>query len=130
MGTLAKHQAGVRACVSYDEGRTWDVDNEKIIRDDSLPKGVGYPKSVQLSDGSIFTVCAQSKIAGLKPEDRVEYGKTLVLHPWFHCYVAGSRYSPDFVRARGQQRVYPEGVFPRRTVSTAGTDAIADSPQR
>ena len=125
-----RHPCGVRACISYDEGRTWDVENEIIVRDDSLPKGVGYPKSVQLSDGSIFTVCAQTKIAGLKPEDQVKYGKTLILHPWFHTYIAASRYSPDYVRARGQKKIYPTGVFPRRTTPTTGTDATTDSPQR
>ena len=41
-----------------------NVDNEKIIRDDSLPKGVGYPQSVQLPDGSIFTVYYQKERPG------------------------------------------------------------------
>ena len=125
-----RHPCGIRACMSHDEGRTWDVENQKIIRDDSLPKGIGYPESAQLSDGSIFTVYAMSKIAGLKPEDQVLYGKTLILHPWFHTYIAGSRYSRDFVRVRGQERFYPADVFPRRTTPTSGTDAITDSPQR
>ncbi len=132
MATYAhrRHPTGVRACISHDEGRSWDVENEKIIRDESLPKGVGYPQSVQLSDNSLFTVCAISKIAGLKPEDQVEYGETLILHPWFHTYIVGSRYSPDFVRPRGQQLDYPPGVFPRRTTPESGTDAVEESPQR
>jgi hypothetical protein len=123
-----RYPVGVRACISHDEGRTWDVENEKIVRDDSLPKGVGYPQTVQLADGSLFTVYALSKIAALKQEDRVEYAQKLVMHPWFHTYAAGSRYSFDYVRARGQQRIHPEGVCPRRLGQ--GSDAIADSPQR
>ena len=57
---------GVRACLSRDDGRTWDIDNEIIIRmDGGTPEGrarkvwnsdLGYPVSVQLRDGSIFTV--------------------------------------------------------------------------
>jgi len=57
---------GVRACLSNDNGKTWDIDNEIIIRmDGGTPKGqprrvgnsdLGYPVSVQLRDGSIFTV--------------------------------------------------------------------------
>jgi len=57
---------GVRACLSSDCGETWDLDNEIIIRmDGGTPKGktsevsnddLGYPVSLQLKDGTIFTV--------------------------------------------------------------------------
>jgi hypothetical protein len=47
---------GVRACLSEDEGETWDVANEKVIRDDGLDRDMGYPSSEQLDDGSILTV--------------------------------------------------------------------------
>jgi sialidase-1 len=47
---------GVRACLSADEGETWDVANEKVIRDDGLDRDMGYPSSEQLDDGSILTV--------------------------------------------------------------------------
>jgi sialidase-1 len=47
---------GVRACLSGDEGETWDVANEKVIRDDGLDRDMGYPSSEQLDDGSILTV--------------------------------------------------------------------------
>ncbi|NOZ20712.1 MAG: exo-alpha-sialidase [Planctomycetes bacterium] len=57
---------GIRACFSHDGGKTWDVENEIILRADALPDGpgrgkgsigdLGYPRSVQLSDGTIFTV--------------------------------------------------------------------------
>ncbi len=57
---------GVRAVLSRDGGRTWDMDNEIILRDDGVaafgnplgshsPGDLGYPISVQLTDGSIFT---------------------------------------------------------------------------
>ncbi len=56
---------GIRACFSYDDGRTWDWKREVILRWDALPDGprpgvsigdLGYPRSVELRDGTIFTV--------------------------------------------------------------------------
>ena len=57
---------GVRAVMSDDGGRSWDLDDEIILRDDAAAKwgnpvgsnsssDIGYPISVQLSDGGIFT---------------------------------------------------------------------------
>ena len=46
---------GIRACLSSDDGQTWDVHNELVIRDDFLNGDLGYPTSVQLEDGTIFT---------------------------------------------------------------------------
>lgn len=48
--------AGIRACVSYDEGASWDMDNEIIIRQDFLNFDIGYPASLQRTDGRIVTV--------------------------------------------------------------------------
>ena len=57
---------GVRACLSHDNGKTWDIENEIVLRmDGGTPPGqprkvgdtdLGYPTSIQLDDGSIFTV--------------------------------------------------------------------------
>ena len=58
---------GIRACLSRDGCETWDIDNEIVLRDDGLttdgtiagkgtPDDLGYPKTVELSDGSLFTV--------------------------------------------------------------------------
>lgn len=46
---------GIRASVSED-GLTWDVSKELILRDDGLGVDIGYPHSVQLDDGRILTV--------------------------------------------------------------------------
>ena len=44
---------GIRALVSRDEGGSW----EEFILDDSQPGGdLGYPASVELADGSVYTV--------------------------------------------------------------------------
>ena len=60
---------GVRAVLSHDGGKTWDIDNLILLRDDGGTPGklrsgtarsgagdLGYPISTQLSDGSILTV--------------------------------------------------------------------------
>ena len=60
---------GVRACLSGDDGRSWDIEHEVIIRDDggtvcslwSPPRAeggadVGYPISLERSDGLVLTV--------------------------------------------------------------------------
>ena len=58
---------GIRAVFSSDGGRSWDVDETVVLRDDGgyvgalSPRGrpesdVGYPHSTQLSDGSVLTV--------------------------------------------------------------------------
>ena len=79
---------GVRAVLSRDGGATWDVENEKLIRDDSAGV-VGYPTSVQLEDDSIFTGYELGKPAGEGERP--------------HSYVAGSRYTLDYVGALGKR---------------------------
>ncbi len=52
---------GQRVAFSRDEGDTWDHD--WALRDDGLDFDLGYPSTVELVDGSLFTVYYQ-KIAG------------------------------------------------------------------
>lgn len=58
---------GIRACLSRDGCETWDVHDEIVLRDDGLstdgtvtgkgvPADLGYPRTVELSDGSLFSV--------------------------------------------------------------------------
>lgn len=49
---------GIRAAFSYDNGKTWDTDTIRILRDDGEGQGgdLGYPISVQREDGKIFTL--------------------------------------------------------------------------
>lgn len=47
---------GIRGCISRDGGISWDVSTELILRDD-LPNGnLGYPSSVLVAPGRVFTV--------------------------------------------------------------------------
>ena len=52
---------GQRACLSHDGGRTWDIDNEIVLRDDAAPPGrdLGYPATVELGQMS-FSRCTIS----------------------------------------------------------------------
>lgn len=47
---------GIRAAFSKDEGETWDMENEVILRNDLLNWDIGYPESMVLADGRILTV--------------------------------------------------------------------------
>lgn len=58
---------GQRACISRDGGQTWNVDREILIRDDAPNSDLGYPSSVEMPDGSIFTVYYQIDKPGEKP---------------------------------------------------------------
>ncbi len=46
---------GVRALVSRDEGGSWDYDHQITLMAESALGDCGYPSSVQLDDGKIFT---------------------------------------------------------------------------
>ncbi len=46
---------GIRACLSRDNGKSWDMENEVVLRTDGGGGDIGYPSSVELDDGRIFT---------------------------------------------------------------------------
>lgn len=54
-----KEPYGERACISKDEGETWDIANE-INLSNAPSMDLGYPSSIQLDDGSIITVYYQA----------------------------------------------------------------------
>ena len=49
---------GIRAMISFDNGKTWNIDNEiySVTEDYPFAADLGYPASVELKDGSIMTV--------------------------------------------------------------------------
>ncbi len=53
---------GQRVGISRDEGQSWEWDC--IIRDDAPDWDLGYPSTVELADGSLFTVYYQKFAAG------------------------------------------------------------------
>lgn len=52
-----------RACISKDEGKTWDIENEVVLCN-AASRDLGYPASVQLDDGSILTIYYQAPTLG------------------------------------------------------------------
>ena len=56
---------GERACLSSDGGKTWDVENAIEIKS-AVNSDLGYPASVELPDGSIYTVYYQVDKEGEK----------------------------------------------------------------
>ncbi|HYM69533.1 MAG TPA: sialidase family protein [bacterium] len=47
---------GIRGCISPDGGVTWDIGRELVLRDDLPNADLGYPSSVLVSPGRVFTV--------------------------------------------------------------------------
>ncbi|MFM8707618.1 MAG: sialidase family protein [Planctomycetia bacterium] len=56
---------GQRVAISRDDGKTWQGD--WILRGDGPDGDLGYPSTVELADGSLFTVCYQKAAKGEKP---------------------------------------------------------------
>ena len=54
---------GVRALISHDGGTTWDENHRVIVAADSPNWDTGYPSSVELKDGQIFTVYYKTETA-------------------------------------------------------------------
>jgi sialidase-1 len=46
---------GIRVCFSSDNGNTWDPSTERQLRNDFINVDVGYPESIELSGGNMFT---------------------------------------------------------------------------
>jgi Neuraminidase (sialidase) len=47
---------GIRGCVSSDGGKTWDTSREIVFRHDGKHGDLGYPYSIELDGGRVFTV--------------------------------------------------------------------------
>ena len=56
---------GVRACISSDEGRTWNFENEIIVRDDLANRVIGYPAAIVLEDDTVFVVYWDENSSGV-----------------------------------------------------------------
>ena len=56
---------GVYACISVDGGQSWDLEAEMQLST-APDRDLGYPASVQLRDGAIYTVYYQNENAGEK----------------------------------------------------------------
>ena len=50
----------------FSLGKTWDIENEIILRDDAPNSDLGYPSTVELEPGELITVYYQIDIPGEK----------------------------------------------------------------
>jgi hypothetical protein len=66
---------GVRALVSRDGGKKFDVDVEYILADSYLLRDCGYPSTVCLHDGTIITVAY-----AVQDVDRPEWGTCCIAY--------------------------------------------------
>ena len=46
---------GIRACLSSDGGKSWNIESEIVLRDDLKNRDLGYPTTTQLDDGTLLT---------------------------------------------------------------------------
>ena len=58
---------GIRACLSVDGGKSWDIQNEIILRADGFGSGsdLGYPITQRLPDGTLATVYYFNRIENI-----------------------------------------------------------------
>ena len=47
---------GIRACISADQGQTWDLANELVLRHDGGHVDLGYPVGIELEPGLVLAV--------------------------------------------------------------------------
>lgn len=47
---------GVRACVSKDGGKTWDMEHEMVLQNNGINVDLGYPVSIERDNGEVLTV--------------------------------------------------------------------------
>lgn len=95
------YPAGYRGVLSADDGMSWDVEKIIRIRDDTLPGLIGYPSSLQLDDGTIFTLYNVLRVGPLQEADHWQYKRPLRVDPPLHSYIAGSIYTEDYTEPLG-----------------------------
>jgi hypothetical protein len=81
---------GVFACVSRDNGRTWESMRQAMLRDNGTNRVDGYPQAIPLPDGSVYAVysISLSNPAGRgEPFRRTSGGQSVV---------GGTRFTPSF----------------------------------
>ena len=56
---------GIRACLSDDGGRNWEIDREIVIRSDMPNEDLGYPMSIEYEPGRLFSCYYSQEPDGL-----------------------------------------------------------------
>ena len=63
---VRRHPYGQRACISRDGGRSWDIEDEIILRDDAPNGDLGYPSTVELAPNEFLSIYYQIDLPGEK----------------------------------------------------------------
>lgn len=56
---------GIRACLSEDGGRTWEIDQEIVIRNDLPNSDLGYPVTIEYEPGRLFSCYYGQELDGV-----------------------------------------------------------------
>lgn len=116
-----KGVCGIYAVLSADGGKTWDLEHE-ILLCPSETSDLGYPSSVQMPDGSVYTVYYHPEKVDGKPvvmavrwrlptETPTRYAPVEVArHPWVVLNEDCGCYLDSVERKHPGERVTPESV--------------------
>ena len=89
---------GIHVLPSYDKGKTWDTANAAALRSDGAMRDVGYPWTIQMSDGRFFcayyfNVHDEDKSGYYNEEESLKICKQWNLDPPLYTYqTAGLRF--------------------------------------
>lgn len=64
---------GLRAVLSEDGGKTWDTENEIVLRNDGGTSDLGYPSAVEFEDGRVLVVYWFNQEKRDEPESETRY---------------------------------------------------------
>lgn len=59
---------GLRAVLSENGGKTWDAENEIVLRNDGGTSDLGYPSAAEFEDGRVLVVYWFNQEKGGEPE--------------------------------------------------------------
>ena len=83
---------GMYACVSRDNGQSWEAEHQAMIRDNGSAFVDGYPQAVALPDGSVFAVYSLT----LSVSARTGSKKGLPGSTKNQLSIGGTRFSPIY----------------------------------
>ena len=90
-GNVVWPRTGMYACVSRDNGRSWDSGRQVAVFDNDWKYVDGYPMARPMPDGSVYTVFAATFLADEeKAEDAVSAIYGVRFHPLHEAFTAAA----------------------------------------
>lgn len=105
---------GIRACLSRDGGRTWDIASEFVLRADGRGASgdVGYPRTTQLKDGTLVTVYYITEASGITHVAASRWRVPPPAQPKEQNRMSTSPAAPPLVLGRGAPAAGTYQAFP------------------